>query len=192
MATRCRVLARGGQPYEHGEPQKATPRERAQEKAFGERTEGLGRLIPRTSLFHLILLCALFHFALSHLDRHDVNFVLGGILMCLERYLMPFMALQGLWVAHRPALVVLVDERFSVSANFAGEAHRFRRRLLGFHGFLLHFARLLSFLSKREQGHHERERERNQHQFFHIGTPFGGSTVTKRLVSSFITFRLRP
>src|SRR5947208_2362661 len=76
-----------------------------------------GRLIPRKSLFHLILLCALFHFALSHLDRHDVNFVLGGILMGFERYLMPFMALQCLWVAHRPALVVFVDERFSVSAK---------------------------------------------------------------------------
>src|SRR5712692_5219999 len=73
----------------------------------------------RKSLFHLIFLCALFHFALSHLDRHDVNFVLGGILMGFERYLMPFMALQGVWVGHRPALVVLVDERFSVSANFA-------------------------------------------------------------------------
>src|SRR5438876_2758854 len=107
MATSCRLRARCGQRYKHGEPQKATPRERAQEKAFGERTEGLGRLIPRTSLFHLILLCALFHFALCHLDRHDVNFVLGGILMGFERYLMPFMALQGLRVAHRPALVVL-------------------------------------------------------------------------------------
>jgi len=54
---------------------------RAQEKAFGERTEGLARNSARKSLFHLIFLCALFHFALSHLDRHDVNFVLGGILM---------------------------------------------------------------------------------------------------------------
>src|SRR2546427_11750345 len=117
----------------------------------------------RKSLFHLILLCALFHFALSHLDRPDENFVLGGLLMGFERYLMAFMALQCLWVAHRPALVVFVDERFSVSANFAGEAYRFRRRLLGFHGFLLHFFRLRGFLSKCEQGHHERERERNQH-----------------------------
>ena len=50
----------------------------------------------RKSLFHLILLCALFHFALSHLDRHDVNFVLGAILMGFERYLMPLMSLQGL------------------------------------------------------------------------------------------------
>src|SRR5438874_3191072 len=150
-----------------------------------------GRLIPRKSLFHLILLCALLHFALSHLDRQNVNFVLGGILMGFERYLMPFMALQGLWVAHCPALVVLVDERFRVGANFAGEAHRFRRRLLGFHGFLLHFARLRIFLSKREQGHHERERERNQHKFFHFGTPFGWSTVTKRYWSSpSFTFRL--
>src|SRR5207247_2567316 len=120
-----------------------------------------GRLIPRKSLFHLIFLRALFHFALSHLDRHDVNFVFGGIFMGFERYLMPFMALQGLWVGHRPALVVLVDERFSVSANFAGEAHCFRRSLLGFHGFLFHFAGLRSLLSKREQGHDERERERN-------------------------------
>src|SRR3989454_11163540 len=95
-------------------------RGRAQEKAFGERTEGLARVIPRRSLFHLIFLCALFHFALSHLDRHDVNFVLGGILMGFERYLMPFMALQGLWVAHRPALVVLVDKRFSVGADLTG------------------------------------------------------------------------
>src|SRR5437867_9520202 len=78
-----------------------------------------GRLIPRKSLFHLILLCALLHFALCHLDRHDVNFVLGGILMGFERYLVPFMALQGLWVAQGPAPVVLVDERFSVSADFA-------------------------------------------------------------------------
>src|SRR2546425_4987648 len=65
------------------------------------------------------LLCALFHFALSHLDRHDVNFVLGGILMGFERYLMPFMAIQDLWVGHGPALVVLVDERFPVGADFA-------------------------------------------------------------------------
>src|SRR5881275_2844402 len=65
---------------------------RAQEKAFGERTEGLGQLIPQKSLFHLIFLCAFFHFALCHLDRHDVNFVLGSILMDFERYLMPFMA----------------------------------------------------------------------------------------------------
>src|SRR5207245_5266533 len=43
----CRL----GQRHEHGEPQKATPRGRAQEKALGERTEGLGRLIPRKSLF---------------------------------------------------------------------------------------------------------------------------------------------
>src|SRR5437660_12577140 len=78
-----------------------------------------GRLIPRKSLFHLILLCALFHFALSHLDRHDVNFVLGALLMGFERYLMSFMAFQGLWVRHRPALFVLVDDRFSVSDNFA-------------------------------------------------------------------------
>src|SRR5438034_5556596 len=89
---------------------------RAQEEAFGERTEGLGQLIPQNSLFHLIFLCAFFHFALCHLDRHDVNFVLGGILMDFELYLMPFMALQGLWVAHRPALVVLVDERLAIGA----------------------------------------------------------------------------
>jgi hypothetical protein len=57
-----------------------------------------------------------------------------------ERYLMPFMALQGLWVAYRPALVVRVDERFSVSADFAGEAHRFRRRLLGFQPVLQYSA----------------------------------------------------
>src|SRR5712691_10036946 len=92
-------------------------RGRAQEKAFGERTEGLARLIPRGN--HFFISSFFFHFALSHLDRHDVNFVLGGILMGFERYLMPFMAFQGLWVGHRPALVVLVDERFSVSANFA-------------------------------------------------------------------------
>src|SRR5437879_12370865 len=79
-----------------------------------------GRLIPRKSLFHLILLCALFHFALSHLDRHDVNFVLGGILMVFERYLMPFMALQCLWLAARTALVVFVDGRFSVRAYLCG------------------------------------------------------------------------
>src|SRR5947209_12422164 len=78
-----------------------------------------GRLIPRKSLFHLIFCLALFHFALSHLDRHDVNFVLGGILMGFEGDLMPFMALQGLWVGHGPALVVLVDERCPVGANFA-------------------------------------------------------------------------
>src|SRR5712691_6845554 len=95
-------------------------RGRAQEKAFGERTRRLGTTnSARKSLFHLIFLCALFHFALTHLDRHDVNFVLRGILMGFERYLMSFMAFQGLWVGHRPALVVLVDERFSVSANFA-------------------------------------------------------------------------
>src|SRR5437867_2711901 len=80
----------------------------------------LGRLIPQKSLFHLIFLCAFFHFALCHLDRHDVNFVLGGILMDFERYLMPFMALQGLWIAHCPALVVLVDKRFSVGADLTG------------------------------------------------------------------------
>src|SRR5205807_7103348 len=28
-------------------------------------------------------------------------------------------------------------------------------------------------LRQREQGHHERKREANQHQFFHTGTPFG-------------------
>src|SRR5438309_8031191 len=84
------------------------------------RTEGLVQLIPQKSLFHLIFLCAFFHFALCHLDRHDVNFVFGGILMDFERYRMPFMALQGLWVAHRPALVVLVDERFSVGADLTG------------------------------------------------------------------------
>src|SRR5437667_12539046 len=39
-----------------------------------------------------MFLCAFFHFALCHLDRHDVNFVLGGILMDFELYLMPFMA----------------------------------------------------------------------------------------------------
>ena len=66
----------------------------------------------RTHFFISSFICAFFHFALCHLDRHDVNFVLGGILMGFERYLVPFMALQGLWVAQGPALVVLVDERF--------------------------------------------------------------------------------
>src|SRR5436305_13646097 len=111
---------------------------RAQEKAFGERTEGLGQLIPQKSLFNRMFLCAFFHFALCHLDRHDVNFVLGGILMDFERYRMPFMALQGLWVAHRPALVVLVDKRFSVGADLTGLADRLCRCLWGFHGGLLH------------------------------------------------------
>src|SRR5712692_7188329 len=100
--------------------------------------------------------------------------------MGFERDLMPFMAIQDLWVGHGPALVVLVDERFPVGADFACEAHRFRRCLLGFRGFLLHLARLSGFLSQREQRHHERERERNQHQFFHSGTPFGWSTLAKR------------
>src|SRR5207245_783569 len=43
-----------------------------------------------------------------------------SILMDFERYLMPFMALQGFWVAHGPALVVLVDKRFSVGADLTG------------------------------------------------------------------------
>src|SRR5712692_7801668 len=104
--------------------------------------------------------------------------------MGFERDLMPFMAIQDLWVGHGPALVVLVDERFPVGADFACEAHRFRRCLLGFRGFLLHLARLSGFLSQREQRHHERERERNQHQFFHSGTPLGWSTLAKRYWSS--------
>src|SRR5437870_13482069 len=115
---------------------------RAQEKAFGERTEGLGQLIPQKSLFHLIFLCAFFHFALCHLDRHDVNFVLGGILMDFERYLMPFMALQGLWVAHGPALVVLVAKRFSVGAYLTAYADRVCRCLVALHGVLFHLVRL--------------------------------------------------
>src|SRR5712692_9413913 len=100
--------------------------------------------------------------------------------MGFERDLMPFMAIQDLWVGHGPALVVLVDERFPVGADFALKAHGFRRRLLGFRGFLLHLARLSGFLSQREQRHQERERERNQHQFFHSGTPFEWSTLAKR------------
>src|SRR5215468_5731737 len=93
---------------------------------------------------------------------------------------MPFMAFQGLWVGHRPALVVLVDERLAIGADLAGEARRFRRCLFGFRRVLLHLTRISRFLRQREQGQRERKREGNQYQLFHTGTPSERTTLGGR------------
>src|SRR5215471_7367255 len=64
---------------------------------------------------HIVL-----HIVFAHLGGDDVDFVLEGICVGLECDLMPFVAFQGVGIAHGPALAVLVDERLAVVAELAG------------------------------------------------------------------------
>jgi hypothetical protein len=59
-------------------------------------------------VFHVVVLHTVAHAALGHLERHHMYLVLVGVDVCLEGYVMPFVALDCIGITYRPGLVVLV------------------------------------------------------------------------------------
>jgi hypothetical protein len=59
---------------------------------------GCKKLLSRELVLHLVLFLGLLHFCFSHLDGYNVDFILGGIHVNLDRDFMPFMTLQSLGV----------------------------------------------------------------------------------------------
>ena len=78
-------------------------------------TVAAGRRSLLESVLHLVLPLGLFHFVVSHLHGDNLDLVLASIHVSLDCNLVAFVALQGLGIAHRPTLLVLVVECLSVS-----------------------------------------------------------------------------